>query len=41
MDKVEDIRDDFNPFLDPAIWHQLIDGRMMQIRALMEASRGR
>jgi metallo-beta-lactamase class B len=41
MDKVEDIRDDFNPFFDSTIWHQLIDGRMMQVRALMEASGGR
>lgn len=39
MDKVDDIRPGHNPYHDPAIWRQLIDGRIAQVRALMgEAS---
>lgn len=35
MDKVDDIRPDHNPFLDPTVWAGLIDGRISQIRCLM------
>ncbi len=35
MEKVDRIRPGHNPFLDPAIWHGLIDGRLAQVRALM------
>jgi metallo-beta-lactamase class B len=34
--KVELISDTHNPFLDPAVWHELIDGRIAQVRKLME-----
>ncbi|CAM5384671.1 hypothetical protein FALB51S_01942 [Frigidibacter albus] len=38
MEKVDLIRPGNNPFQDPAIWHQLIDGRIAQVRALMGAA---
>ncbi|WP_304620870.1 MBL fold metallo-hydrolase [Paracoccus sediminilitoris] len=36
MEKVGLISPGHNPFQDPALWHQLIDGRIAQVRALME-----
>ncbi|TGN56395.1 MBL fold metallo-hydrolase [Paracoccus liaowanqingii] len=36
MEKIDLMRPGHNPFQDPKIWHQLIDGRIAQIRALME-----
>lgn len=36
MEKVADIRPGHNPFDDATIWHELIDGRIAQVRALME-----
>lgn len=38
LEKVPDIRPGHNPFHDPALWHRLIDGRVAQVRALMEAA---
>lgn len=35
MEKVDQIRPDHNPFHDPKVWHQLLDGRIAQVRALM------
>lgn len=35
--KVDRIRPGHNPFHDPALWTQLIDGRIAQVRKLMEA----
>lgn len=36
MEKVPLIRPGHNPFLDPAIWPRFLDGRIVQVRALME-----
>ena len=35
MARVDAIRPSHNPFLDPAVWPRLIDGRIAQVRALM------
>ncbi|MCW1934917.1 MBL fold metallo-hydrolase [Pararhodobacter zhoushanensis] len=36
MDRVDDIRDGHNPFLDRAVWPRMIDGRLDQIRKVLE-----
>lgn len=36
IEKIDQIRDDFNPFLDREVWGKLIDGRIAQVRKLME-----
>jgi metallo-beta-lactamase class B len=38
MERVDAIRPDHNPFLDPSVWHGLLDGRIAQIRALMKGA---
>lgn len=38
MDRVDDIRPDFNPFLDRSVWPALIDGRIAMIRKVMETA---
>lgn len=36
MEKVDSIRPGHNPFVDPSVWKTLIDGRIGQVRALLE-----
>jgi metallo-beta-lactamase class B len=38
IEKVRDIRPGFNPYLDRHVWTRLIDGRIAQVRKLMEDS---
>ena len=33
---VPQIRDDFNPFIDPSIWHELMNERLQRVYALIE-----
>ena len=38
FDKVDQIRPDFNPFLDPTVWPAFIDGRLAAMDELINAS---
>lgn len=38
IEKIAEIRPDFNPFLDKDVWGRLIDGRIGQVKKLMEAA---